>query len=279
MSAQASTPVTTTPAPAAAANPAAGAAAPASSPAPGAAPSPPPAPSNADQLALARQMREIATQRQELEQLQAQFKDPASLRRALKAAGHDELKIAEEILLEEADREEKTPEQRELEQFRADKAQREATEAKTKAEQEANKFRVAAEQLMARQEGAIMTAMAENKLPMTPAMAQNLVTIMEDALAAGWDITPAEAALTARAQHVESNRDLYTAMDGDALADALGEAAVKKLIQRHEASLRAKVKDADPERPAQRRSRAPADDRDLSSLSGHDWVDAVLRRR
>lgn len=188
---------------------------------------------------VAQGLKQLAAERKALEEARGTFKDPKKLRNFLKENGYDPEKFAEETIVEAMEQEQLTPEQRELAQLRAEKAEREAaakaeSEKKAKAEQEKQ-----VDQLVRTYENQFIEAMTSQGLPRTAQTVMQLTEIVKDGIEAGFDVSPAEAAQILRTQMLEGNKPLYKGMSVSVLKEALGQDVIDAIIKDHQESLKA----------------------------------------
>lgn len=216
---------------------------------------------------VAQAFKDLQTQRAEFEAKVAGMADRATARRLLKEYGHDEAKLAEDILVEHLENEQLSPAERELAEYRRKDAEAKASEkaAKEKAEQEA-KDKQAQEleaQLAKAYEDTMVAALSEAGLPRTAETALDMLQIIRDGLDAGYEVTAAQAAQLLKVKYVDSQARLYESMSVEQLHKALPAKVIKALIDDHAAKLKAGVSRA-PDAPANRvtggkRPSAPSD--------------------
>jgi hypothetical protein len=216
-------------------------------------------------------LKQIASQKAEFEAAVASIKDPAKLRALMKQHEVDEAKFAEDLLIEHLENQEKTPEQREMEELRKFKSskEKEAEDSKKAAEQ----ARVAEQtkQIVDAYEAQFTTAIAEAGLPRTFQTAQQLLEIVQDGLAAGYDVSPKEAAVLLRGRVTESNKALFKGMSIEQAKQALPSELIDLIIKDYTAGLRAQVAKA-PDAP-QRKVKVEKKGEESES----DWWDKATR--
>lgn len=183
----------------------------------------------------------------------ASLKTKGGLQKAIAESGMDAEEFAAEIILEALRQEEMTPEQRELETFRAkdasekasksarDAAEKAAAEAKTKAESDA-----AVADIVAKLDGEISAALASENLPHSEAVVQDIVFVMKEASEQlQIELSAVQAAQIVSARHYESLRPAFEKMTAEQLLSVLPEAAIKAIQAHGQAALKASI--ADPE--------------------------------
>lgn len=213
---------------------------------------------------LDARLQEISTREAAFQSSLKQIKDPAQRRALLKAHDVDYVQEAEDVLLEHLREQEMTPEQRELAELKAFKAEREreAAESKAKAEEERTAAQTA--ELTAAYEAQFIEAMETAQLPRSPRVAMELLEIVQDCLARDIEITPKEAALILRGRITEANRPVFEGMSVDQLQSALGPKVVQALIKAHTASLQtAAARGPDDRSRIAKPKAAPVDDKDF----------------
>lgn len=214
---------------------------------------------------VAQGLQQLASERKAFEEAQGQFKDPKKLRAYLKAQGVDPEQWAAETIAEAVQEEALTPEQRELAQLRAEKAEREtaakaAEEKKAKDEHEAK-----VKGTIKAYEDKYIAAMVDYGLPRTARTVEQLLDIVEAGIDAGLDVSQEAAAQILHAQLIESNRPLFKDMALPRLKEVLGDDVVKKIIEDHQSSLAAvaaKAPDAKAEKTTSGRASASRKERD-----------------
>jgi len=204
--------------------------------------------SRADQI-----LKEAAQAKAEVEQARAGLKDPGKRRAILKELGVDTVKEAEDILIEHLEQQQMTPEQRELAELKAEKAARLESEKASEAEKAAKAQEAQVAQLTAAYEQQFVEAIDSAGLPRTPDVGIQLTQIVMDAVDAGYEVSPAEAAVILKSRITEANRSVFEGMTVAQLRAALPEKAIKALIKEHTEGLKASVSKA-PDGPAARRS-------------------------
>lgn len=189
--------------------------------------------------ALEARLQELSTRESAFQEGLKQIKDPAKRRAFLKANDVDYVQEAEDVLMEHLREQELTPEQRELAELKAFKAERERESADVKAREEAEKVAQQTAALTEAYEAQFIEAMSAAQLPRTPRVAMELLDIVQDCLARDIEITPKEAALILKGRVTEANRPVYEGMSVEQLQAALGPKVVDALIKAHTAGLQA----------------------------------------
>lgn len=189
--------------------------------------------------ALEARLQELSTRESAFQEGLKQIKDPAKRRAFLKANDVDYVQEAEDVLMEHLREQELTPEQRELAELKAFKAERERESADVKAAAEAEKVAQQTAALTEAYEAQFIEAMTVAQLPRTPRVAMELLDIVQDCLARDIEITPKEAALILKGRVTEANRPVYEGMSVEQLQAALGPKVVDALIKAHTAGLQA----------------------------------------
>lgn len=212
--------------------------------------------------ALQSRLEELSTRETAFNESLKQIKDPAKRRALLKAHDVDYVQEAEDVLLEHLNEQKLTPEQRELAELKAFKAEREkeATEAKAKAEEA--RISAQTQALTEAYEAQFIEAMQEAQLPRSPRVAMELLEIVQDCLARDIEISPKEAAMLLRSRVTEANRPMFDGMSVEQLQEALGPKAVEALIKHHTAGLQQAVAKAPDARPAKARATKPSEAKD-----------------
>lgn len=219
-------------------------------------------------------LREAAQMKAQHEAALAKVKDPASLRALMKQHGIDEAKLAEDMLIEHLERQSMTPEQIELAELRAERAERAEQAKRAEAEQAARAQEAQVTQIMAAYETQFIEAINASQLPRTAEVGIQLTQIVMDAVDAGYEVTPAEAAVILRARLTEANRSVFEGMTPAQLRAALPEKAYKALIAEHTSGLKAQVRTA----PDGQRT-APVRQQRQPSASGDWWSQVTGKPR
>lgn len=206
----------------------------------------------------------------------ASLKTKGGLQKAIAESGMDAEEFAAEIILEALRQEEMTPEQRELETFRAkdasekasksarDAAEKSAAEAKTKAESDA-----AVADVVAKLDGEISAALASENLPHSEAVVQDIVFVMKEASEQlQIELSAVQAAQIVRARHYESLRPAFEKMTAEQLLSVLPEAAVKAIQAHGQAALKASIANPEEGKSAIRESRSSSPATKRSGLDG-----------
>lgn len=195
--------------------------------------------------------------------------DKTKIMEALRKAGVPKealAAMAEDVLLAEVQEAEMTPEQRELAQLKAEKAERAAAEKLREEAEKAKATEAQVAQFQAAMQEQFVSAMNEVGVPRTPETVIQMTQVMMDALDAGFQLDPKEAATLVRAKTFESTRPVFEGMSAAQLRDALGPKVVEALVKDYTASLQAQTSKA-PDGPAVRRSATPKEPSKPASLS------------
>lgn len=203
---------------------------------------------------LQQSLKQMAQQKAELEAGKSMFSDRNKLRAFLKSQNISAEELAEGLLVDSIEEDAKTPQDRELEELRAIKADRDAAaKAKTEADEKA-RHEGQMNQLRTLHENQYLAAAKAHYIPATAEAFIELTQLVMDGLDAGVEVTPDDAARLYRVKHTEANKTRFKGMSADELEASLPEEAVQALIKKHQAKLRA----ADMKAPDSRTARAAA---------------------
>lgn len=196
------------------------------------------------------EFKTLAQQQADFASKVAAAKTPAQVRKLLADIGVDAAQFSEDTLIEAMENEKLTPEQRELKTLREEKAAaQKAKEDASKADAEA-KAEAKANELRASYETQFMSALTDAGLPKTVESVQKLAGIVREALDAGFEVTPAEAATLYRARYHESVRADFKSMTPAQVRDIIGSDVWASLLKEHQAGLKAQTTKEPDARPA-----------------------------
>lgn len=189
-------------------------------------------------------MKSLAKEKAEVNKAKEAYssKDKSRIMAALREQGVPRevlAELAEEVLMAEIKDSEMTPEQRELETLRGEKTARAAEEAKRAEAEKQKALEAEVTHIHAAYETQFIQAMTESGLPRTPETMERLAGLVLLGIEAGYEVSPAEAAVLLRSRTVEANRPIYEGMSVDQLREALGPKAVEALIKAHTSGLQA----------------------------------------
>lgn len=147
------------------------------------------------------------------------------------ALGLDFRKIAEDYLIEQLKMEQMDPQQRALEQARAElRREQEQIEAQKRLQEEAEITRqtqVQAEII----DREFTTALQTAKIPKTPTVVKRMAELAQQALSAGYDPTAVELADMVRQEIIQAQREVMGAMDPSQIEELVGKDKMKAVRQ------------------------------------------------
>lgn len=221
-------------------------------------------------------MRDITAKEKTFESKVARLKDPASRRALLKEYGVDAVKAAEDDLIEHLEDEKRTPQERRLAELEAKEKAREEADKTAKADAEAKAQKKQTTELQSAYEATFLQAIEGAGLPRTPEIGIQLTQIVIDALDAGFDLSPAQAATILRGRVTEANRAVFEGMTVAQLKAALPAKAIEALIKDYTTGLRTATRAA----PGATRSKAAVHlPREEAEPASSDWMSQVLGQR
>lgn len=218
-------------------------------------------------------MRDITAKEKTFEAKVARLKDPTARRALLKEYGVDAVKAAEDDLIEHLEDEKRTPQERRLAELEAKEKAREEADKTAKADAEAKAQEKQTAELQSAYEATFLQAIEGAGLPRTPEIGVQLTQIVIDALDAGFDLSPAQAATILRGRVTEANRAVFEGMTVAQLKAALPAKAIEALIKDYTTGLRTATRSA----PGATRSKAAVHlPREEAEPASNDWMSQVL---
>ena len=211
--------------------------------------------------------REGAAARKQAEEYISMMKDPAKFYEAAKRLGHDPRKLAEEYIAAQLADEYMDPRDKELRDAKKQLKEIEdaKAEAKRKADEQAHAENTArlADDYSKDIIGALQTA----GLPKTHGTVKRMAYYMAEGIKRGYDLSAKDVVDLVRQDYINEQKELFGQMDGDTLAQLLGEEQMNKV---RKADL-ARLKNPQGQTPTKQ---APAQNSDSSSKKGvnkDDW--------
>lgn len=196
--------------------------------------------------------------------------------------------IAEEYLGAEVRKEMMDPQQRELEELRAWKAEQ---DAKAKEEQESRakteeqqRFEAAKKQKIQEYDQKIAKVLGETNLPKTPYTVKRVAEVLHSAMKKGYELDAATAADFVRESYMSDIQAMFGGLEGEQLLNVLGDGLAKKIRKYDLDQLKAKLNppppvslnSAAPEQPAQ--PSAPSSSKKQQFLSEAEWKEMIRKK-
>lgn len=179
----------------------------------------------------AQEKREAAKLRGEAEQAFQMLRDPKTLRQILQdpRVGVDIKKMAEEIVWEQIQEQQLSPEQKAQRENERKLAEYEARDAKTKEEHQTKAQAEAQGRYEASYEQKIMKALDAGSIPKTPAAVSRMAEYLMKSVEHGYDLTPEDLVDQVRSDLTTDITSILGAASGEQLLALLGEANAEKL--------------------------------------------------
>lgn len=178
--------------------------------------------------------------------------------------GIDVKKFSEEILLEHIQREEMTPEQRELHETKEKMRQYEEEKKALEKQQADAQMQALVEHHSGVLEKDITSTLQTSGLPKTPQTVQRMAYYMSEGLKRGVELKAADVVDLVRNDYVQMMNTFFSQSDGDALIKLLGDMNVKKinetLIRKMNPTQPAQVAPPTPVVPAQPKEKMSRDE-------------------
>lgn len=149
--------------------------------------------------------------------------------------GIDAKKWAEEYLISEMKKDAQSPEERQLEEYKAKLAKYEEQENLTKRQQEEQQRLEVRAKYTDQINREIIENLEVSGLPKTHFTVQRMVYYLAQGLSAGVDLSPRDVVDLVRRDYINDTKSLYSGLDSDALIKILGDDVAKK-IRNHDLS-------------------------------------------
>lgn len=199
----------------------------------------------------AKLRKEAAEERAQAQQLvQAMGKD---YKAALRAAGHDPVKVAEQILKEALDEYQLSPQDRELRDYKAKVEEYERQQAELAEQQKAAQEQAAVQQWEQRFDQAFTGAIQTVGLPKTARVVARMAEKVESYWGAGVEVPLEEIAAEIKQDIIAERRELLQSIKDEQAADLYDDSELeiaRKLILR-------KAQASAPKQPVQSQTKAP----------------------
>lgn len=186
----------------------------------------------------AKRFQEAAAYRKQAEDiLKAAEENPAEF---FTKRGKDARKWAEEYLLEQIQREAMSPEQKKAAENEKRLKEYEAQDKKAKDEARQKEMADLQKKHMQNYDKLFVEALTDSGLPKTAYTVKRMAELQLVNLRKGLELDAKSLAKIVREDYISEQKQLFGAMDGDALMDALGPDVVKKLSKAQIAKLKAR---------------------------------------
>lgn len=152
--------------------------------------------------------------------------------------GVDAKKWAEEYLIGEMQREMMSPEERQMEEYRAKLAKYEEQEQMTKKEQEEAQRNAVKQKYQEHYNKEIIGALDSSGLPKTEFTVQRMIHYMSKALEHNYEVSAKDVTELVRRDYIQDTKSLYSGLDAEALIKILGDDVASKIRKADLAKIR-----------------------------------------
>jgi len=218
------------------------------------------------QKAANKKLQEGVAARKQAEMFISMLKDPNKFWEVAKKMGHDDRKMAEELLAGHLKKELMDPKDRELEEARAKLRNYEELEKKQK-EAEKNKIHEEMKKkYLADYNDQFVGALKETNLPATKESVARMAQYISRSAKIGYELSPQEAAKMVKEDIQKMQMSILSQADGDTLLSLLGDDVIAKALT----ARGAKVKSPEPPTP---QSQGPRRERSSGKFqSRRQWL-------
>lgn len=172
---------------------------------------------------------QAAEMRKQSEQFISQLKDKSQAFALLEKMGHDPRALAEEFLLERMRESMADPKDLKLSKLERELAAEREEKLAAKAEQQRQQMERDVERHKQQLSKSIVDTLEKSDLPKNENTVKRMAYYMHRALGLGYEISPQEALESVRNDYLEEHKSLLGQLDGEKLAQLLGNDFVKKI--------------------------------------------------
>lgn len=153
--------------------------------------------------------------------------------------GVDLKKLAQEIINEQIEDAQKTPEQRQIEDYKKQLEEIKAKQDKDEKDRKSAEYNRLVKDHEEKVQHNIETALKGSDLPKTPYTVRKMVEMMQIALANNVDLSPSDIVPLIRKQMIADYKELTTAASDDILEDLIGKDNISRIRKRTQAKMKA----------------------------------------
>lgn len=173
--------------------------------------------------------REGAALRKQAEEFISNMKDPGKFYDAARKLGHDPRKLAEEFLASQLENDLMDPRDRELRDAKKQLKEIEDAKAEAKRAEEAKAHAENTARLADSYSKDIIGALSTAGLPKTHHTVKRMAYYMAEGVKRGYDLSAKDVVDLVRQDYITEQKELFGQMDGDTLAQLLGEEQMNKV--------------------------------------------------